>query len=145
MDVALAEANTAATLFSDTLPTSTMRYCSLAANFAALPTTSTKVTDLAPVTSYGFPASATGWGNSLAGATTFGFSTSGTAVQYTGTSPNPTVAVAGGGFWVGVLGNTPNTQGIPYGVVLVTQQGQIVTYYKGDSMLDGTTAWTRLE
>lgn len=147
MDVFLVETNVAATLFSDTLPSKSMSYCTLAANKAALPTTSTKVTDLTPASSYGFGDSAVGWNNCLAGAITYGFSPSGTVVQLTGASPNPSVSPLGGGFWVGVLGNSPNTKGIPYGVVLVTQQGQVVTYYKGDSQLDDTTEhkWMRLE
>ena len=146
LDTGLVDTDPAAILSSDALSSKTMSYCRLASAFADLPTTSTVVTGLAPAVSYGFGPTATGWGHCLAGSTTFGFSTKGSTVLLTGASPNPTVGVLNGGLWVGVLGNANNISGLPYGVVLVTEQGQIVTYYKGDANLDDTTdhKWMRL-
>lgn len=149
MDTSLAETNAIATFFSDTLPLKPLTYCSLATAFQDLPTTSTAVTALSPANSYGFGASAVAgaWTQCLTGSSQYGFSPTGSTVQLAGPSPNPTVSVANGGFWVGVVGTTPNTSGVPYGVVLVTEQGQIVTYYKGDAQLDDTpeNKWKRLE
>jgi type II secretory pathway pseudopilin PulG len=149
MDSALVETDVTATLFSDALPLKPLTYCSLAAAFQDLPATSTVVTSLPPANSYGFGTSALpkAWTQCLTGASQYGFSSAGTTIQLTGASPNPTVSVANGGFWVGVVGTTPNAKGVPYGVVLVTEQGQIVTYYKGDSQLDDTpeNKWKRLE
>lgn len=150
LDTGLAETNAAAILFTDTLPTKMMTYCTLAQQFGDLPTTSTKVTALAPAQSYGFGPGATGWNQCLAAVPAnswYGLNNNGVPVLITGASPNPTVAALAGGFWVGVLGNSPNSQGIPYGVVLVPPTGQVITYYKGDAQLDDTNShkWSHLE
>ena len=147
LDTSLAETSAAAAFFSMALPPDAMNRCSLATAFGSLPTTATKVTDLAPASAYGFGPSTAGWAQPLVGQTTYGFAPDGSAVLFTGASPNPSVSALIGGFWAGVVGNTPNSVGVPYGVVLVSQQGQIVTYYKGDSQLDDTHdhIWARLE
>ena len=147
LDTTLAETSPAAPFFSDTLPLAAMSYCTLATAFSGLPTTSTQVTDLAPAGYYSFASGATGWDQCLTGKTTYGFGPDGSPILLTGASPNPTVSALIGGFWVGVVGNAPNRSGVPYGVVLVTQQGQIVTYFKGDAKLDDSPdhKWLRLE
>jgi prepilin-type N-terminal cleavage/methylation domain-containing protein len=149
-DTALAETSPASVLFQDVLPAKAMVSCTLAQAFTDLPTTSTAVTALAPAVSYGFGSGSQGWQQCLATTPSggwYGINSSGAPVLITGTSPNITAVGLAGGFWIGVLGRTPNASGIPYGVVLMPPTGQVVTYYKGDANLDDSPAhqWTRLE
>lgn len=71
----------------------------------------------------------------------FGFSASGLPQIIAGgvRSPAP--------FWFGARGLRINQKGVPYGAVVVTEQGIIVAYYKADSGLDDPKEfkWQRLD
>lgn len=102
------------------------------------------VASIGALTNLGF----TGWttGPIKAGTSKQGFSLAGTPQTIGSTGVRN---VATGGLWLGISGTTPNGKGYPYGVVLITDTGTIVTYYKSDSSKSGSTnpeaAWQRLD
>jgi hypothetical protein len=101
------------------------------------------VEDIKSLVNLGFK----GWttGPLTPGTSLQGFSPAGTPQSITG----GVRAVTTDGLWLGIAGTTKNDQGIPYGVVLITGNGMIETYYKSDSSKSGATypeaAWQRLD
>jgi prepilin-type N-terminal cleavage/methylation domain-containing protein len=86
----------------------------------------------------------TGWSNPLLTSNSaIGFSPSGTLQSITATSRSGLT----GGTWVGIRGLTLNQNGLPYGVVIVTERGLITAFYKADSNLTGSAEfqWQRLD
>lgn len=115
--------------------------------YAAFTTTDPPVSgEIAPIkavpalASLGF----TGWSNPLLTSNSaIGFSPSGTPQSITATSRSGLT----GGTWVGLRGLTLNQNGLPYGVVVVTERGLITAFYKSDSKLNGSAEfqWQRLD
>ncbi|HJU84613.1 MAG TPA: prepilin-type N-terminal cleavage/methylation domain-containing protein [Holophagaceae bacterium] len=106
------------------------------------------VQSLAAASSFGFDAASAGWNtNPISSPTTVGFSSTGEPVLVTSNLATLTTTPLPNGFWIGVVGNTINDKGRPYGVVLVSGRGQIITFYKGDALLNDTPdhKWQRLE
>lgn len=87
-----------------------------------------------------------GWGNPMLLTTAmYGFSPDGTPQMLT--APGGPLLNLNSGAWIGVAGLKPNQSGVPYGVVLVTSQGQIMAFYKADSQLNTAPeyVWTRMD
>jgi len=143
-DTTLAETVPAALLSSESLDPSSLRYCSILTSTTGLADNGAALQGVVTAIAYGF-GSAASWANPLAGSTTYGFAPDGTAVSLAGASPNPAVSSLGSGFWVGALGETASTQGIPYGAVMVTQQGQVVTLFYTAANSNANLNWIRLE
>lgn len=98
------------------------------------------IKDIPALASLGF----TGWGNPLVTSdSAIGFSSSGTLQSVTST----TRSALTGGTWVGIRGLTLNQEGLPYGLVIVTERGLISAFYKADSKLDNSAEvkWQRLD
>jgi prepilin-type N-terminal cleavage/methylation domain-containing protein len=126
----------------------------------------TDFTGLTAAGNYGFGSgsSAHGWDTVLFADAS---GTTGTGITFTPAKDLVLITTSGGtttrttlssGFWIGVLGTSPNQKGLPAGIVLVSatvnvgasgvhQMGtQVVAYYTGDTKL--TTSqypWQRLE
>ena len=124
------------------LDPSVVRYATLAAAVGDLPDAT--VQGLQAAISFGFDNTSVGWTHNLVGTNTYGFSPTG---QVVGIAADNSVSPLTQGLWLGLVARTPNTKGVAYGVVLVSQQGQIIAFYKGDSKLDDTPdhKWQRLE
>lgn len=75
----------------------------------------------------------------------FGFNATGN-LQSVAASGGSAATLVGGG-WIGVTGTSANRQGVPYGVVLVNEQGMTLAFYKADSQLDTPPElqWKRLD
>ena len=125
-----------------TLEPSIIRHANLAPTIDDLP--NKKVQELKAAENFGFDAASKGWKQNLVGTSSYGFSPTGRAV---GIAADHSITPLTGGFWVGLVASSINTKGVAYGVVLVTEQGQIISFYKGDSELDDTPEhqWQRLE
>lgn len=80
------------------------------------------------------------------GAGNYGFSPTGLPLVQT-PGATSTVTILNDGLWVGVVGNSIKDVGPPYGIVLVNTQGNIVSYYKADSMTNSPAEniWKRLD
>ena len=83
--------------------------------------------------------------NTAAGA--YGFTPTGVPVllntAVAGTAPAPLA----NGTWIGVVGNTLNISGPPYGIVVINGQGNTTAYYKADSKMDtpAENLWKRMD
>lgn len=129
-------------VFSTALERSSLKLVTVSAKVDDLPNKS--VQELEASKSFGFESGAAGWDVSLANTDKkYGFSPSGVPVSVSGVDVSPLP----GGFWIGVVGTSPNEKGVPYGVLLVTERGQIIAFYKGDSESDEKPEhkWQRLE
>lgn len=75
----------------------------------------------------------------------FGFNATGNLQSVAAAGGSVSTLVGGG--WIGVAGNSPNRVGVPYGVVLVNEQGMTLAFYKPDSQLDAPSEmrWKRLD
>lgn len=78
----------------------------------------------------------------------YGFSPSGVPF-YRKRGGTPTLENLPSGFWIGVLGHSgaSGSLGPPYGVVVITPVGHVVSYYKADSKRDTPqeNLWKRLD
>lgn len=77
----------------------------------------------------------------------YGFNPTGVPVlldtSVAGTAPAPLA----NGTWIGVVGNTLNISGPPYGIVVINGLGNTTAYYKADSKLDtpAENLWKRMD
>lgn len=129
-------------LMNVALDASFLRYCQPTSDGGiSLPTTSPDVKSLKAVENFGWTSTTNGWTNHLFNSTAITFAPSGNVIDTsTGTALT-------GGFFVGVVGKSKNLSGVPVGVVLVSDQGRILSFYKSDSA-SGTGAdslWQRVE
>ena len=123
-----------------TLDRSWLRYATFTTSNPPVADEVTPIKDVPALASFGF----TGWNTPLVTSdSTIGFSPSGSLQSVTSTSRSGLT----GGTWVGVVGRTPNQTGLPYGVVVVTERGNIAAFFKADSKLDNSAEvkWQRLD
>jgi len=140
--VTVDDSPTPATKSQVSIDSSSLRYCrATGGGGAALPTTSPDVKGLTAAATYKFSSGSGGWDRNLFNSSTYTFAPNGYLIDKT------SGAALTGGFFVGIVGNTPNHSGVPVGVVLVNDQGKIIAFYKADSAAgtDPDYQWQRLE
>lgn len=106
---------------------------------AVFNTTDPTLISLTAASTYGF-GSAAKFSNHLFNSTKFQFAPNGYLIDSaTGISPT-------NGVFVGVKGMTANRSGVPVGVVLVTTDGRVISFFKPDAVETGADyLWKRLE
>ena len=77
----------------------------------------------------------------------YGFTPTGVPVFLDTAAPGTAPAPLVNGTWIGVVGNSVNTSGPPYGIVVVNNRGNTSAYYKADSKIDtpAENLWKRLD
>ncbi|WP_285609134.1 pilus assembly FimT family protein [Geothrix edaphica] len=89
-----------------------------------------------------------GWSSPVQSANgSYGFSPSGVPLLLANGGAGTTLTTLTNGAWLGVVGKTPKDSGPPYGVVIITPQGNVLAFYKPDSKLDtpAENQWRRLD
>ena len=77
----------------------------------------------------------------------YGFTPTGVPVFLDTAAPGTAPAPLVNGTWIGVVGNTGDINGLPYGVVVVNGRGNTTAYYKAHSKIDtpAENLWKRLD